>query len=554
MKRIRNRVFVQILVPTVVVYCVVVVGGLWVIDRSFRQEILAQKNAELENASRALDNWLTDRISNLIQIAHTPLLAGDDSARILEFLGREQERLAFIYSRFVFVQPDGRYASTDGLTGELPPDHVLRSVWRDDRLFLYDGPILDDPVFGNSVLIASPVLEDGTDGPIVAAAVPLDTFRRVVRYFTIDGFSSFTMVNARSTIITDADEDLKGMREVEHFGREFSENAELGGELAFVSVLRTTWKLIAFAPKGEVFSQIAQINRVAILFFVAVIFIIGISSLVVSNAVVSPIRRLTAGVHRLSAGNYRGQIEVSTDDELRELADAFNRFADRLADRRRDDQFVFLGHFAARMAHEMRKPLHIAQLAAQALRSRESYSEKHVGMIEREIENADRFICEILNFGRPEQLDLTEYSLAELIEKVLAEHELVMEEEGITLHAEIDHEVPPMYMDILKMEQVMSNLLQNAIEATNEDGGEPWVVVRLRTAEDGAVELAVTDGGPGFDEETKERAMDPYFTSKDSGTGLGLSICYRILAAHGAALRLENTEAGTGRVRVRFRV
>jgi signal transduction histidine kinase len=342
------------------------------------------------------------------------------------------------------------------------------------------------------------------------------------------------------------------MREVAHFGREFSENADLGRNRAFVSVLRTTWKLIAFAPEHEVFSQIRQINRVALLFFVAVIFIIGISSLVVSNAVVSPIRRLTAGVHRLSAGNYRRHIEVSSDDELRELADAFNRLADRLADRRRDDQFLFLGHFAARMAHEMRKPLHIAQLAAQALKSRQSYSAKHVEMIEREIENADRFISEILNFGRPHQLDLTEYSLAELTEKVLADHELVIEKEGIALSTDIDHAVPPMYLDILRMEQVISNLLQNAVEAATEDGGEPWIVVRVASRDDGAVVLEITDGGPGFDEETQERAMDPYFTSKDSGTGLGLSISYRILTAHDATLTLENTERGNGRVRVRF--
>jgi signal transduction histidine kinase len=192
------------------------------------------------------------------------------------------------------------------------------------------------------------------------------------------------------------------------------------------------------------------------------------------------------------------------------------------------------------------------------MKSKGVFSQKHVQMIIAEIENADRFISEILNFGRPEQLNLTEYSLAELTEKVLAQHELVMEEEGIELEAEIDSDVPNLYVDPVKMEQVISNLLQNAVEATKEDGGKPWVHVAVK-ALDGSttlgaagVELSITDGGPGFDEETRERAMDPYFTSKDSGTGLGLSISYRILTAHGATLSLENTPDGTGRVRVRF--
>jgi signal transduction histidine kinase len=200
----------------------------------------------------------------------------------------------------------------------------------------------------------------------------------------------------------------------------------------------------------------------------------------------------------------------------------------------------------------MRKPLHIAQLAAQALRSRSPHSEKHLQMVLSGIADADRFISEILNFGRPEQLNLTSYSIVVLVQKILRQHELVLEAEGITLEAEIDEKLPEIYMDILRMEQVISNLLENAIEAAKEEGAQSWIRVEARR--DGTTELilSITDGGKGFDAETRERAMDPYFTTKEDGTGLGLSICYRILTAHGASIRLENTDEGYGRVTVRF--
>jgi signal transduction histidine kinase len=552
MKRIRNRVFVQILLATILAYGVVVVGGLWVIDRSLRREILSQKESELHNAARALDNWITARVSEMVQLAHTPLMSRDDEVRIGEYLRREQTRLAFIYDSMIYVREDGSYLDSDGARGRLPERHPVSSFWTGDRLFLYEGPILRDPVVDDCLLIASAVEDEGRTIAAVAGSIPLDAFRRVVRYFTIEGFPSFTMVNARSTIITDSDRKAAGRTETEYFGQEFYEDTPVGERLAFVSVLRTKWKLVAFAERREVFSQVRQMNRLALIFFVTVILVIGVSSLVVSNAVVRPIRNLTNGVHRLMAGNYRQHVEVRTEDELRELADAFNRLADRLADRRRDDQFLFLGHFATRMAHEMRKPLHIAQLAAQALRSRSPHSEKHLQMVLSGIADADRFISEILNFGRPEQLNLTSYSIVVLVQKILRQHELVLEAEGITLEAEIDEKLPEIYMDILRMEQVISNLLENAIEAAKEEGAQSWIRVEARR--DGTTELilSITDGGKGFDAETRERAMDPYFTTKEDGTGLGLSICYRILTAHGASIRLENTDEGYGRVTVRF--
>ena len=86
-----------------------------------------------------------------------------------------------------------------------------------------------------------------------------------------------------------------------------------------------------------------------------------------TSRIVRPIFRLTEGVERIMSGDYRQHIHIDTSDEMKTLAGSFNRLSDRMIQIRNDDRFIFLGHFAARMAHEMRKPLHIIRLAALAV-------------------------------------------------------------------------------------------------------------------------------------------------------------------------------------------
>jgi signal transduction histidine kinase len=173
-------------------------------------------------------------------------------------------------------------------------------------------------------------------------------------------------------------------------------------------------------------------------------------------------------------------------------------------------------------------------------------------MIENEGENADRFVGEILNFARPEQISSTRYDLHTLLEKIIRKYRMMAEEMEIDLQQKVHEKVHPFYMDIIKMEEAISNLLVNSIEAVSESGGlnsdqEKRVTVSLYTEGDEIV-IAVEDTGPGFPEEDIDKLLDPYFTTKDEGTGLGLSISYRILTAHGGKLILENTPAHHARI------
>ncbi len=539
------------LIPTMIIFVLVIGGGLLYVNRSFEQQVMQQKSNELTKAARAIHNWLVARISNLIQLSRTPLIRDDGRPEVRAFLQEEKKRLSFIYDAMYYIHPDGSYWDTSGADGQLSTDLPLfENLIEENRLFYYHGPVLNDEVFSDSILIAVPIEDEGRRTAILAATIPIPTFQRMVGYFTMEEFDRFMMVNPRSIIIVHSDTGMIGTSERGEYGSTFSSDTRWKDEMVFVAVLRTTWKLVGFVSREKMLGPIFQINQIATVFLVLVLLIIGTVSLAISYHVARPIRRLTSRVNSIMEGDYRQKIELHTQDELEELASAFNRLGDRLIRLRTDDRFVFLGHVSARVAHEVRKPLHIIQLVVQTLKKDCTEREKHLQMIENEVENADRFVGEILNFARPEQINLTRYDLHALLEKIIRKYRIIAEEAGIQLRLDVREHVHPLYMDIIKMEEAVSNLLINSIEAlgpAERTGPAKRISVSLYTAGEEIV-IAVEDTGPGFPEEDIDKLLDPYFTTKDNGTGLGLSISYRILTAHGGKLILENTPEHHARI------
>ena len=91
----------------------------------------------------------------------------------------------------------------------------------------------------------------------------------------------------------------------------------------------------------------------------------------------------------------------------------------------------------------------------------------------------------------------------------------------------------------LRVEQVLTNLLANACEATGPDG---HVEVVIEQAEDGGVRVTVSDDGPGISAEHATRVFEPFFTTKAKGTGLGLAVAKAIAKAHGGDVTLDRVE------------
>jgi signal transduction histidine kinase len=541
------------------VYGLIVVGAIRYLGDSFRDDALQQKNAAIENLSRGLDDWLLSRVSEVLQLSRIPLFESPGKENIQSYMTDWQDTLSFLYDDLYLVESDGRWWSATGRTGILDDKTYLDRFFKENRLFSYAGPHrYYGDIFSDKFVIGAPIFtSEGKTASILTATISLKTLNKTFGFFTFEDFDSWMVVNPESIIILHADMDMSGHSEKDSYGRIFLEDGSWGEQEVFVQIMRNGWKMVTFLSSEVLMAPFRRVLTFVILLAVSLVVLVTLVVLMLSAAVSKPINELTEGVHRIMAGDYSQKISGKTNDELADLADSFNRLASRMVTLRTDDRFSFLGHVAARMAHELRKPLHVIQLAAKALEKDSPDKKRYLGIIDEEISAADRFVGEILSFSHDESLDKQLYSPESLMSRVVDKYRLLAGELDIPILSETRTAIPQIYMDVMRMEEVFGNILQNAIDAVDESvhsDSPPMIRVTQELTHDSEIRIIVTDSGDGFDEKTIDRLFDPYFTTREKGTGLGLSLSYRILMAHGARIELSNTVDRHGSVWIVFPV
>ncbi|WP_247887152.1 PAS domain-containing sensor histidine kinase [Azospirillum sp. SYSU D00513] len=133
--------------------------------------------------------------------------------------------------------------------------------------------------------------------------------------------------------------------------------------------------------------------------------------------------------------------------------------------------------------------------------------------------------------------------LAKTIEEACALALVGAKEHGVRVVFELATEVPPASIDRIQIQQVLLNLIRNAVEAM---AGAPRreLTIRMEPAEEGMIGIAVIDSGPGLPEEIRAKLFQPFSTTKESGLGVGLSVCRSIVEAHGGHIRAEDNPGG----------
>jgi two-component system sensor histidine kinase HydH len=192
------------------------------------------------------------------------------------------------------------------------------------------------------------------------------------------------------------------------------------------------------------------------------------------------------------------------------------------------ERLAAIGKAVSEVAHDMKTPLMaIGGFTKQVSRSLESNdpNQEKLDIVLQETDRMESMVKEMLDFGRPLQLERTEANLNELIRNMIEVSQPMAKEAGVEVEIQLEPSLPPMAVDVSRMEQVILNLLANAIQAS--PAGE---VVRMRTSIKGnRVILEVSDSGSGIKEEDYERVFQPFFSTKKGGTGLGLAIAKKIV-------------------------
>ncbi len=172
--------------------------------------------------------------------------------------------------------------------------------------------------------------------------------------------------------------------------------------------------------------------------------------------------------------------------------------------------------------------------------------EQYLAVAKGEINRLDYIITQFLNAIRPTAPQLKPASLNEVVHETLKLLQPELDNRGVSLKTRLARQLPATPIDATQIQQVLVNLIKNAIHAMTKGG-----TLTLQTAEGAqGVWVSVADTGGGIPQEQISRIFDPFFTTKKKGTGLGLMIVQRIVRAHGGRIELES-QVGRGTV---FRV
>jgi len=258
---------------------------------------------------------------------------------------------------------------------------------------------------------------------------------------------------------------------------------------------------------------------------VVVFYLIGLSVGVLASAQRRVLVRFQQAAVRLESAN----------QQLREST----------AQIRRMDRLKTLGEVATGLAHEIRHPLASIGGALEIIeaRSKTNTPEAEFSRLAMaEVQRLDKLVWEFLRYARPHAPDLQSLPLHEVVAQAATLLGVEAERAQVRLDVEKQREPLLVSMDPLQMEQVVLNVLLNAIQATLPGGR---VVVRTGLA-DGLAFVDVIDEGPGVPPEHLSRIFSPFFTTREKGTGLGLAIAQHIVAAHAGRLEVAyTTDSGT---------
>lgn len=219
----------------------------------------------------------------------------------------------------------------------------------------------------------------------------------------------------------------------------------------------------------------------------------------------------------------------------------------------RQEKLAILGQLSGTVSHELRNPLGIMSNAIYLLKLTLANADKKtlefLDIIKHEIENSTRIISDLLDFARTKPPQVKAVKATEVIEASLKNCAVP---EIVVVHKQIDGELPQLKVDAQQVEQVLQNLITNAIQAM-PNGGVLLLAARLAQGsnfkEDGAdmtrigtagsfVEISVSDSGEGILPENMKKLFQPLFTTKTKGIGLGLVVCKNLVEANGGCINV----------------
>lgn len=349
------------------------------------------------------------------------------------------------------------------------------------------------------------------------------------------------LADARGMVIADSEQALLGSQlspEEIASGAPVTVQNQVVGTLIVVSA-----NLQSVSNPASTF--LASVNRSI---FISVLVAGGISLVLVllfSIQITAPIRQMQKAAGAIARGDLNQRVPVRSKDELGNLAETFNQMAGSLVRAEAQRQKLL-----ADVAHELRTPLAVIQANTEGIQD---------GVLALDLEQINAIHAETLLLGRLIN-DLRLLSVAEagelrlerqivepisLLEKAVERFQPQCAQKNVDLTLAVDHWLPSIKMDVDRINQVLNNLISNALRYTPE-GGKITLQARRSESSSAEIEISVTDTGPGIATEDLPWVFERFYRADRSrartsgGTGLGLAIVKQLVDAHGGRVWVES--------------
>jgi len=296
-------------------------------------------------------------------------------------------------------------------------------------------------------------------------------------------------------------------------------------------------------PMSEIQAAKRQVTYTTLIIAASGILMVVIIGALIARNITAPIQSLVDFTQKVGAGNLELQAEISTSDEIGELASAFNEMTHELRHYRNElvnaERLATAGKMAATFAHEIRNPLSSIKMLLQLLKKKikpTEQSEKYIDSIIEEINRVDMIVDGMMDFARPTELKIQSSDINDLINSVLEIMGANLKHQKIRLEKNLSQVPISIEADPDKLKQVFMNIALNAMQAMPK-GGELTVSTRQINS---TVEIKFSDTGVGISEDNQKLVFQPFFTTKASGTGLGLANAKRIIEQHNGTISIKS--------------
>jgi len=331
---------------------------------------------------------------------------------------------------------------------------------------------------------------------------------------------------------------------------------------AYAPVGSTGLYVIVEEPKWSVYSEIRIVSTNTLILVIVGIILTVSAGIFFAKSIEDPIKEVIHGTEAIGKGDLTYKIRINSIDEIGQLADAFNRMTRQLKQDQENlvnsEKLASLGTMAAGMAHEIKNPLVSLRTFTQLLPQRfqdEEFRKKFAAVVPQEIDKINRIAESLLRFGRPNKPELTQVSVNDILEEILALFDNEARKNNVKITTKMA-ELPKITADAGQLSQALVNIILNSIQSM-QNGGELTVktdvgeVVKLTPSSGDAAEeevkpvpvvfVEVTDTGVGIPEENLKKIFDPFFTTKEvGGTGMGLPITLRIIEEHYGTIKVRS--------------